>query len=219
MEGPDTITWEEFVANAEELVSVSDRLADHWLFLGDKKIPGQAYLLHQEKMLVPIDYLTNDDSSSDVEDIVDSKADEWSTKFDICMDPFEAPCAKERPLVTEHHVLWSMSYAVPVIYFNGWKSDYPGVNPVSVEIVQRLLANNRLAYTELSQAMHPLLGRPYLHLHPCGSRHLLRSMSRSTNKLVSWLSAVAPVALNLRLHPDYFRLTSGGESGSGPRED
>jgi hypothetical protein len=36
MDGPGTITWEEFVANAEEFAKASDRLADHWLFLGDK---------------------------------------------------------------------------------------------------------------------------------------------------------------------------------------
>lgn len=37
-------------------------------------------------------------------------------------DPFEAPCDVDRPLIVEHHVLWSLSYAVPVLYFNGWKS-------------------------------------------------------------------------------------------------
>lgn len=29
----------------------------------------------------------------------------------------------------------------------------------------------------------------------------------SKNKLVSWLSCVAPAALNLKIHPNYYRLT------------
>lgn len=37
-------------------------------------------------------------------------------------DPYEANGANDRPLIIEHHVLWSMSYGVPVLYFNGWRS-------------------------------------------------------------------------------------------------
>lgn len=47
--------------------------------------------------------------------------------FELRPDPFEAASVIEKPLVTEHHVLWSMSYSVPVIYFNGWKSGENGI--------------------------------------------------------------------------------------------
>jgi hypothetical protein len=84
-------------------------------------MPGQAYLLRQEKRLVPIDYPIDDSPSEAEEKAFTKQSEDWSKEFDICVDPFEAPI-KERPLVIEHHILWSMSYAVPVIYFNGWKS-------------------------------------------------------------------------------------------------
>lgn len=29
----------------------------------------------------------------------------------------------------------------------------------------------------------------------------------SKNKLVSWLSCIAPAALNLKIHPEYYKLT------------
>ncbi|XP_031777944.1 ubiquitin-like-conjugating enzyme ATG10 [Nasonia vitripennis] len=197
MDGPGTITWEEFVANAEELLELSEEISDRWEFPGDKNCPGQAYLKRQEKTLVSIDYPI-DEPQEDVDDWTGSR------------DPFEASGDQKRPLILEHHVLWSMSYSVPVIYFNGWKSDFPGINPVSVELAQRL-NSERLGYGELSQAMHPLLARPFLHLHPCGSRELLQLTGKSANSLVSWLSLVAPVALNLRMRPEYFRLTLSAE--------
>lgn len=36
MDGPGTITWEEFVANAEKLLELSKEISDHWEFPGDK---------------------------------------------------------------------------------------------------------------------------------------------------------------------------------------
>lgn len=37
-------------------------------------------------------------------------------------DPFEACSDPEVPLIIEHHILWSMSYSVPILLFNGWMS-------------------------------------------------------------------------------------------------
>ncbi|XP_014210701.1 ubiquitin-like-conjugating enzyme ATG10 [Copidosoma floridanum] len=212
MDGPGTMTWEEFVDNAEKLVRLSDEISDHWKFPGDKALPGQAYLTRQEKLFVPIDHPMDDERLEDGLNI-ECDDEKWCEELNEHRDPYEYPVVKERPLIIEHHVLWSMSYSVPVIYFNGWKSDYPGINPVSVEIAQKLLETDKLAYNELSQAIHPLLGRPFLHLHPCGSPELLRSVAQSTNKLVSWLSAVAPAALKLRLRSEYFYLTNAARGG------
>ncbi|XP_017878543.1 ubiquitin-like-conjugating enzyme ATG10 isoform X2 [Ceratina calcarata] len=192
MDGPGTITWEEFVENAESFVNMSNRISDGWEFRGDKSVPGEAYVARQRKRYITGDYLApeNDDFN-----------------FVSEQDPFEADCPIEKPLVTEHHVLWSMSYGVPVLYFNGWKSDFPGINPISVEEAQSLVRNAELRYTELSQAIHPILGTPFLYLHPCMSHELLQVTSNSKNKLISWLSTVAPAALNLELSSEYCQLT------------
>ncbi|XP_058806437.1 ubiquitin-like-conjugating enzyme ATG10 [Phymastichus coffea] len=199
MDGPGTITWEAFVAYAEELVRLSDEISDHWRFSGDKGSAGQAYLERRVKTYIPSDCLIDRDK--------EQEEDEWNKSLETCTDPYEMSSANERPLIIEHHVLWSMSYSVPVLYFNGWCADSPGINAVSVEAAQRLTSGDKLAHSELSQAIHPILGRPFLHLHPCGSRELLQMASRSANKLVSWLSAVGPAALGLKLPPDYFKLT------------
>ncbi|XP_012282214.1 ubiquitin-like-conjugating enzyme ATG10 isoform X2 [Orussus abietinus] len=195
MDGPGTITWEEFLADAEDLVRLSDEISDRWELRGDKTLPGRAYLARRTKTFVSSDFL------------VDERADEFESIVpEPTSDPFEATSVVQRPLVTEHHVLWSMSYGVPLLYFNAWKS---GVNPVSVEAAQKLVPQGSLGYGELSQAMHPIQDQPFMYLHPCRTRELLQITHKSKNKLVSWLSAIAPAALYLKTRPEYYELTLG----------
>ncbi|XP_043515885.1 ubiquitin-like-conjugating enzyme ATG10 isoform X2 [Frieseomelitta varia] len=203
MDGPGTITWDEFLENAERFVEMSCQISDGWELRGDKKVPGEAYVARKQKQYIR-------SSGNNINDrptprYSDDPADDFD--FVLKQDPFEATCPIEWPLVTEHHVLWSMSYSVPILYFNGWKSDFPGVNPISMEEAQSLVRNGELKYKDLSQAIHPILGTPFLHLHPCMSHELLQITSNSKNKLVSWLSTVAPAALNLKLRCEYCQLT------------
>lgn len=203
MDGPGTITWEEFLENAERFLVVSNKLSDGWGLHGDKDIPGQAYLVRRAKHFIPCDSTAREDGSA--ADDGDDDPEEFHVNFRE--DPHEAaPSTSETPLVVEHHILWSMSYSVPVLFFNGWKSDFPGINPVSVNEAQAV-HDSKLNYTELSEAIHPVVGTPFLQLHPCLSQGLLRTMPKSKNKLVSWLSCVAPAALKLKIHPEYFKLT------------
>lgn len=55
--------------------------------------------------------------------------------------------------------------------------DFPGINPVSVNEAQ-MVHGSKLNYMELSQAIHPIVGTPFLQLHPCLSQGLLRIMSK-----------------------------------------
>lgn len=73
--------------------------------------PGKAYLVKRKKHLLQTDnsVFKNNDADDDL-------------NFTLTNDPFEASSTIEKPFVTEHHVLWSMSYGVPVLYFHGWKS-------------------------------------------------------------------------------------------------
>ncbi|XP_033315678.1 ubiquitin-like-conjugating enzyme ATG10 [Bombus bifarius] len=201
MDGPGTITWDEFLENAERFVEMSSEISDRWELRGNKDVPGEAYIVHQERQYICSNSNLNDYSTPENNDSADD--------FDFVLkeDPFEATCPIEKPLVTEHHVLWSMSYSVPILYFNGWKSDFPGINPISAEEAQSLVRNGEVKYKDLSQAIHPILGTPFLHLHPCMSHELLQITSNSKNKIVSWLSTVAPAALNLKLRPEYCQLT------------
>ncbi|XP_015124892.1 ubiquitin-like-conjugating enzyme ATG10 [Diachasma alloeum] len=197
MDGPGTLTWEEFLLNAKSLVRVSNEISDNWELRGDEEIPGQAYLCRSVKTFV----------SSDLAATLSGKnAREELGNFEDVDDPFEAKRVGDSPMCVEHHILWSMSYGVPVLYFNAWMSDFPGVNAVTVESIQNLVQQG-VGYNELSQAMHPILGTIFLQFHPCLSSELIQHTSKSNNKLISWLSTVGPSALNLKLSLEYFNLT------------
>lgn len=80
------------------------------IFIFLQEVPAEAYLVRQKKHFISNEM--NTENSSTIEN--------WSDK--LCEDPYEASFKNERPLIIEHHILWSMSYSVPVLYFNGWKS-------------------------------------------------------------------------------------------------
>lgn len=94
MDGPGTISWDEFLENARSFVAFSDKISDGWQLLGEQEVPAQAYLVRQRKNFIPNKMDT--DGSSDVEN--------WTEK--LCEDPYEASPANERPLIVEHHILW-----------------------------------------------------------------------------------------------------------------
>ncbi|XP_063995423.1 ubiquitin-like-conjugating enzyme ATG10 [Diachasmimorpha longicaudata] len=197
MDGPGTLTWEEFILNAKSLVRVSNEISDSWELRGDEEVPGQAYLCRSVKTFVSSDLAAALGGENRRENL---------GNLDDVDDPFEAKRVEDSPMCVEHHILWSMSYGVPVLYFNAWISDFPGVNAVTVESIQNL-AQQGVGYNELSQAVHPILGTIFLQFHPCLSRELIQNTSKSNNKLISWLSTVAPSALNLKLRGEYFNLT------------
>ena len=86
-------------------------------------IPGQAYLKRQKKNFVPFNYPIDEfNKTKNESDETKTFEENWSTEYELANDPFEAENEDKRPLIIEHHILWSLSYSVPVMYFNGWKS-------------------------------------------------------------------------------------------------
>lgn len=81
-----------------------------------KDIPGQAYLTRQIKTFVNNDLITGSVDGSY------SMNSNDMYKMSEVKDPFEASNDQEVPLIIEHHVLWSMSYSVPILLFNGYLS-------------------------------------------------------------------------------------------------
>ena len=79
-------------------------------------IPGQAYLVRRAKYFVPSDATARKDCLTDD----DNDTQEFHVRFR--QDPHEAVSTSETPFIIEHHILWSISYSVPVLFFNGWKS-------------------------------------------------------------------------------------------------
>ncbi|XP_032665324.1 uncharacterized protein LOC116841464 [Odontomachus brunneus] len=110
MDGPGTITWEEFVENARQFLALSDKLSDGWEFRGDQDIPGQAYLVRKAVCFLPDDSILRNGEATDDNDNNDDDIEEFQARFQE--DPYEAPSAAETPFITEHHILWSISPAL-----------------------------------------------------------------------------------------------------------
>ncbi|XP_064605763.1 ubiquitin-like-conjugating enzyme ATG10 [Liolophura sinensis] len=84
----------------------------------------------------------------------------------------------------EYHVVYSHSYAVPVLYFNAYKTDG---KLLSLEEIWSNVPNhyrerlNHERWTFLTQQEHPLVGRPFYQLHPCHTADLMKQASAMEN--------------------------------------
>ncbi|RUS76230.1 hypothetical protein EGW08_016003 [Elysia chlorotica] len=115
-------------------------------------------------------------------------------------------------LTYEYHVLYSDSYSVPVLYLNIFTTDG---KLLPLNEVWNLCPTNYQAHikenkwTTLTQQEHPLLGRPYLQLHPCHTADLMAQVTSGSkpdqcqNYLSTWLSTVGPL-IALKIVPAYI---------------
>ncbi|XP_066153934.1 ubiquitin-like-conjugating enzyme ATG10 [Euwallacea fornicatus] len=106
-------------------------------------------------------------------------------------------------VIFEYHIAFHISYNVPVLCVNVWKSDG---SLLTMEEVWNLSScpNSLNMYETLTQMDHPVLCQPILMLHPCKTQEILRGfMQKSKNPVVSWLS-IASHFVHLRLLNEYI---------------
>ncbi|XP_050512894.1 ubiquitin-like-conjugating enzyme ATG10 isoform X1 [Diabrotica virgifera virgifera] len=104
----------------------------------------------------------------------------------------------------EYHVAFGISYGVPVLCFNIWKS-----NGTMITLEEYWKCNTRFKeysmYETLTQMDHPVLHQPVYTLHPCRTQEILEPfMEKSKNPIISWLSVVGPY-VQLELLEDYLK--------------
>ena len=110
----------------------------------------------------------------------------------------------------EYHVIHSVSFQVPILYFN---ASYSNGQSLVISDVWELLSPEFVLpesdrWGMVTQQEHPYLGRPFYHIHPC---HTAGAMGRAVlcstgkegkeegeggaggNYLVTWLSTFGPV--------------------------
>lgn len=100
----------------------------------------------------------------------------------------------------EYHVLYSISYQVPVLYF---RASFLDGRPLTLEEIwnrvhgcykPRLLHG---PWETITQQEHPILGQPFFMLHPCRTNEFMSSVTGAANRegnyITTWLSTVGPV--------------------------
>ncbi|TPX66289.1 hypothetical protein SpCBS45565_g04570 [Spizellomyces sp. 'palustris'] len=116
-----------------------------------------------------------------------------------------------RPGITlEFHVIYSTTYACPVLYFYGHTSAGTGL---SLEDIRQTVnghmpdldGEKRTEYDMpvVSQKDHPILGNPFYFIHPCHTAdvtaEMLEACDSDANYFVFWLSLVGQLFAPLRL--------------------
>ncbi|KAL9549032.1 hypothetical protein MBANPS3_005396 [Mucor bainieri] len=91
----------------------------------------------------------------------------------------------------EHHIVYSTSYQVPVIYFKATFSDGA---PLSHNEIFRYIIPEAYQNAIVSQNDHPLLGTPCWFIHPCDTRSLMSTMAFDPlDYIMVWLSVYGPI--------------------------
>ncbi|XP_075448592.1 ubiquitin-like-conjugating enzyme ATG10 [Ascaphus truei] len=100
----------------------------------------------------------------------------------------------------EYHVLYSISYQAPVLYFRASLLDG---RPLTLDEIWQMVPEcfrPRLLHgpwETITQQEHPILGQPFFILHPCRTNEFMTSVQGTTgrkgNYITSWLSTVGPV--------------------------
>uniref|UniRef100_A0A1A9W6Z1 TsaA-like domain-containing protein n=1 Tax=Glossina brevipalpis TaxID=37001 RepID=A0A1A9W6Z1_9MUSC len=107
----------------------------------------------------------------------------------------------------EYHVVYSVTYQVPVLYLQGHRHDGKIITLEKAWDIFKFDRNDdetRLTRQQmlniLTQMEHPILFKPYLCLHPCRTAELLSQTPNSCNRIITFISLMGPyVRLNLPL--------------------
>ncbi len=232
----ETISYEEFQRLAEKLVKKSDLLKDGWTLNNWSSAAGlkghdeaRVYLVKKctQRLQTAIEHGKAD--KNDFEDAQEEKklselAGDVSGLEDED-DPASLGSRDEHILdkssgggegtwvCLEYHVVHSVSYQVPILYFN---ASYTNGRPLPLNDIWRLLSL-RFVSTDankwglLTQQEHPYLGQPFYHIHPCHSAEVMDKALQCSlalegqgrgNYLITWLSTFA-LLVGLELPIEY----------------
>ncbi|XP_016929469.2 ubiquitin-like-conjugating enzyme ATG10 [Drosophila suzukii] len=100
----------------------------------------------------------------------------------------------------EYHVVYSISYQVPMMFFQAHRSDG---SLLDLEATWKLFMPETKAndlYQILTQMDHPVLFRPFMALHPCRTAEVLKQFEQpSSNQVLTFISLYGPhIKLNLQ---------------------
>jgi ubiquitin-like-conjugating enzyme ATG10 len=200
-EQPDekTLTWSEFLDEVTEIEKASNELNDGWTIqgkVGEPADPGSIYLRKVTSLslkgFVSATCVDFEENLLEQEDVAERRSEVIREVASL-----------------EYHLLYSLSYQVPIIYFNAWR---PNGTLLGIEEIWALAcpthseALHEARWGAISQQDHPILGTPYFFFHPCNSAQLLAKVARDdcANKVIAWLSVVAPL-VGLKLSIEYIK--------------
>ncbi|EDV37802.1 uncharacterized protein Dana_GF13639 [Drosophila ananassae] len=100
----------------------------------------------------------------------------------------------------EYHVVYSVSYQVPMLFLQAHRSDGSLLDLDAVWQLFMPETNSEDLYQILTQMDHPVLFRPFMALHPCRTAEVLKQFGEpSKNQVLTFISLYGPkVQLHLQ---------------------
>ncbi|XP_041359476.1 ubiquitin-like-conjugating enzyme ATG10 [Gigantopelta aegis] len=183
----------EFLNQAKQFINTSQKNRDTWQLVISPHDKNDVYICQRvtknvaQQSAEPVSCLPQD-----VQEMGENITDDDKS----CLDT--APVLSET-ISYEYHIVYSCSYAVPVLYFTvsnskGKLLSLDDVWSMVPDYYQQRLQDER--WTFLTQQEHPILGRPFFQLHPCHTADLMKQVNSKLpqqNYLITWLSTVGPV--------------------------
>lgn len=223
-----TLSYEEFERCAREFVVFSERLGDGWELRGAQPTPepgGTVFLVKKCTRLwdggeAPGD-LAPQLRHHDFEHSIEERHDPA-----VLLQP--SPNMESSSIGTpihvhfEYHIVYSISYEVPLLYFI---VTFDSGKQLPLQDIWTLISKTHVSedgdkWGLVTQQEHPLLARPFYHIHPChtaqvmantpvfgsGSRHINARTSPS-NYLLTWLSTFGPI-VGLDVSLEYVKMVA-----------
>lgn len=100
----------------------------------------------------------------------------------------------------EFHVIYHVSFCVPVLGFEAFASDGSSISYEDVWSLLKIEDSSRDLLSVLTQMDHPAHFRPLWTLHPCKTSEILEGITG--NRIVAFLSATGP-SIGLKLNLEY----------------
>lgn len=205
------LSYEDFERLAEDLLEKSTKLGDAWELRrvtassgGSVSQKPQSYLVKKSTLRLKrageglggeealggyLDALAGDTSGLSEDADVASLNKDGSQLVEACS------------VHMDYHVVHSMSYQVPILYFN---ATYSNGQALPLADIWHLLSSEFVSedanrWGLVTQQEHPYLGTPFYHIHPCHTAIVMgramqsTSAASSANYLITWLSTFAPV--------------------------
>lgn len=192
------ITRERFDKECEQIIKRSAELKDNFTLESSKHDEFCKYLCKHTTKIITMD----DDKNVHENDEMDDSLNEE----DVPVDKFSVSVKHSDVVNFKHHIVYSDSYNVPVMYFTATSTD--GRIKTLEEIWQLVPEQQKHALKErwsfITQQEHPYLQIPCYQLHPCHTSNFMKALSTTnSNYLLMWISAIGPV-VNLNLPMAYF---------------
>ncbi|XP_018795693.1 PREDICTED: ubiquitin-like-conjugating enzyme ATG10 [Bactrocera latifrons] len=194
-----TLNWEQFLQEATEFQKISERLNASWTLYRKDEQEGNAYLIYEQKIMNTVDQKSCTDVLEDTNCYIEGETAAVPPSNDL--------------LKIEYHVVYSISYQVPVLYFRIYRNDG---SMLCIEEAWRIFrdygdddsrtngVDGTVPHTAtdmlsiMTQLDHPVLGKPYIAIHPCRTAELLAQAGNSRNNILTFISLMGPyVQLNL----------------------